>query len=39
MSRRPKGGMGGARKKVGKQEPLVSEAWGTLATTVSPQPR
>jgi len=31
MSRRPKGGAG--RKKVGKQEPLVSEAWGTLATT------
>jgi len=29
MSRRP----GGARKKVAKQEPLVSEAWGTLATT------
>lgn len=35
MSRRPKGGMGAGRKKVAKQEPLVSEAWGTLATTVT----
>jgi hypothetical protein len=24
---------GAGRKKVGKQEPLVSEAWGTLATS------
>jgi hypothetical protein len=36
MSRRPKGGMGGGRKKVGKQDPLVSEAWGTLiSSTIS----